>query len=73
MSWNLPPEDLLDAAYLPSLWAVQKTVLMALLAVILGPISLANILAAPANVRRHLANAPRKRKPAIRYPVHDLF
>ena len=73
MSWNLPPEGLLDAAYVPSLWAVQKTVLRVLLAVILGPISLATILAAPANVHRHLANAPRKRKPAIRYPVRDLF
>ena len=73
ISWKLPPEDLLDAAYVPSLWAVQKTVLRVLLAVILGPISLANILAAPANVHRHLANAPRKRKPAIRYPVRDLF
>jgi hypothetical protein len=73
ISWNLPPEDLLDAAYVPSLWAVQKTVLMVLLAIILGPISLANILAAPAIVHRHLANAPRKRKPAIRYPVNDLF
>ena len=72
-SWTLPPEDLLDAAYVPSLWAVQKTVLMVLLAVILGPVSLANILAAPASVHRHLANAPRKRKPAIQYPVQDLF
>ena len=34
-SWTLPPEDLLDAAHVPSLWAVQKTVLMVLLAVIL--------------------------------------
>ena len=72
-SWNLPPEDLLDAAYIPSLWAVQKTVLMVLLRIVLGPLSLANIIAAHGAVHRHLANAPRKRKPHIRYPVRDLF
>jgi len=33
ISWNLPLEDLLDAAYVPSLWAVQKTVLMVLLGI----------------------------------------
>jgi hypothetical protein len=52
---------------------VQKTVLMVLLGIILGPISLASIVAAPAMVHRHLANAPRKRQPHIRYPVRDLF
>src|SRR3954453_4137226 len=35
-SWTLPPEDLLDAAYVPSLWAVQKTVLMVLLGIVIG-------------------------------------
>ena len=73
ISWNLPPEDLLDAAYVPSLWAVQKTVLMVLLAIILGPLSLASIVAAKPIVHRHLANAPRKRKPHVRYPVRSLF
>src|SRR3954471_21760542 len=33
------PEDLLDAAYVPSLWAVQKTVLMVLLGIVIGPLS----------------------------------
>jgi hypothetical protein len=64
---------LLDAAYVPSLWAVQKTMLMVLLAIVLGPLSLASFAAAQAIVHRHLANAPRKRKPHIRYPVRDLF
>jgi len=64
---------LLDAAYIPSLWAVQKTVLMVLLRIILGPFSLASIIAPPETVHRLLANAPRKRKPHIRYPVRDLF
>jgi hypothetical protein len=64
---------LLDAAYIPSLWAVQKTVLMVLLGIVLGPLSLASIVAAHAVVHRRLANAPRKRKPHIRYPVRNLF
>ena len=73
ISWTLPPEDLLDAAYVPSLWAVQKTVLLILLSVVLGPLSLASIVAAKPLVHRHLANAPRERKPHVRYPVRDLF
>jgi hypothetical protein len=64
---------LLDAAYIPSLWAVQKTVLSLLLGVVLGPFSLAAIVAPNPMVHRHLANAPRKRKRNIRYPVRDLF
>jgi hypothetical protein len=64
---------LLDAAYVPSLWGVQKTVLMVLLGIVIGPLSLASIVAPHAMVHRHLANAPRKRKPHIRYPVRDLF
>jgi hypothetical protein len=72
-SWNLPPEDLLDAAYVPSLWSVQKTVLMVLLGIVIGPLSLASILAAHVAVHRHLANAPRKRQPHVGYPVRGLF
>ncbi len=64
---------MLDAAYIPSLWAVQKTVLLVLLAVILGPLSLTDITAADAKIHRHLANTPRKRKPHVRYPVRALF
>ena len=67
------PEDLLDAAYVPSLWAVQKTVLMVLIGIVIGPLAIADILAPGANLHRHLANAPRTRKPHIRYPVRDLF
>ena len=73
ISWNLPPEDLLSASYVPSLWAVQKTILMILLRVVLGPLSLASILEAHAAVHRRLANAPRKRRPHVRYPVHGQF
>lgn len=73
MSWNLPPEDLLDAAYTPSLWAVQKTVLMVLLGIVIGAIPINDILAATHAVHRRLANAPRRRKPHVTYPVRNLF
>jgi len=64
---------LLDAAYVPSLWAVQKTVLMVLLGIVIGPLSLASIVAPNAIVHRHLANAPQRRQPHIKYPVRNLF
>jgi hypothetical protein len=73
ISWTLPPEDLLDAAYIPSLWTVQKTVSMVLIGIVIGPLAVADILAPHAIVHRHLANAPRKRNPHIRYPVRGLF
>ena len=34
---------MLDAAYIPSLWAVQKTVLMVLLGIVIGPLSVASV------------------------------
>jgi hypothetical protein len=73
ISWNLPPEDLLDADYIPSLWAVRKMTLLVLLAVLTGPLSLVDFIAARPTVHRHLANAPRKRKPQVRYPIRGLF
>jgi hypothetical protein len=73
ISWNLSPEDLLNADYIPSLWGVQKIVLLVLVSSILGPLSLADLTAAGPLVHRNLANAPRKRKPHVRYPIPDLF
>jgi hypothetical protein len=64
---------LLDADYIPSLWTVQKMMMLVLLAVVLGPLSLVNLIAAGPAVHRHLANAPRKRKPHVRYPIRGLF
>jgi hypothetical protein len=64
---------LLDADYIPSLWAVQKMMLLVLLAGVIGPLSLVDFIAARPAVHRHLANAPRKRKPNVRYPVRGLF
>jgi hypothetical protein len=72
-SWNLPPEELLDAAYIPSLWAVWKMALLALLAAVLGPLSINDFILAGPPVHHALANAPRKRKPHISYPVRGLF
>jgi hypothetical protein len=57
ISWNLPPEELFFAAYIPSLRAVQKIALLVLLAIVLGPLSLADFIAAG----------------PIRYPVRGLF
>jgi len=73
ISWNLPPEDLLDADYVPSLWAVQKIALLVLLSIIVGPLSLDCMTQAGPMMHRNLANAPRKRKPHVRYPVRSLF
>lgn len=73
MSWNLPPEDVLDAAYTPSLWAVQKVALMVLLGIVIGAIPIKDILAATPAVHRNLANAPRRRKPHVTYPIRALF
>jgi len=68
-SWNLPPEDLLDAEYLPSLWRVYKTIAMVLLASVRGNLCLGLLARAGPAIHRRLANPPRKRKPHIRYPV----
>lgn len=64
---------MLSAAYIPSLWAVQKIVLLVLISNILGALSLDQFLNAAPAVHRRLANAPRRRKPHIRYPVRSLF
>jgi hypothetical protein len=73
ISWTLPPEDLLDADYVPSLWAVQKIALLVLLSIIVGPLSLDCMTEAGPMMHRNLANAPRKRKPHVKYPVRSLF
>jgi hypothetical protein len=72
MSWNLSPEDLLDAGYLPSLWAMQKTALRVLLNAVLGSFSIYDLAQADASTLKRLVNAPRKRKPQISYPRKTL-
>ena len=68
-----PPEELSDAAYIPSLWTVHKMALLILLSIVLGPFSLVDFIAAGPTVHRQLANAPRRRKPHVRYPARGLF
>jgi hypothetical protein len=46
---------------------------MVLLGIVLGPLTLASILTPQTMVHRHLANAPRRRQPHVKYPVRDLF
>ena len=64
---------MLDADYIPSLCSVQNIALLVLVSIILGPLSLPALIAAGPSVHRNLANAPRKRKPHVRYPVRALF
>jgi hypothetical protein len=40
ISWTLPPEELFDPAYIPSLWAVWKMALLTLIAAVRGPLSI---------------------------------
>jgi len=47
--------------------------LLALLAAVLGPFSIDDFILARPQVHRALANAPRKRKPHVRYPGQALF
>jgi len=46
---------------------------MVLLGIVIGPLSLASIVAPNAMVHQHLANAPRRRQPHVKYPVRNLF
>ena len=53
---------MIAADYAPSIWRVQKTVIMVLRIAILGRIALNAVLAAPTRFHRLLAEPPRKRK-----------
>jgi hypothetical protein len=63
---------MIAADYAPSIWRVQKTVIMVLRIAILGNIALNAVLAAPTRFHRLLAEPPRKRKLQIQYPVRTL-
>ena len=67
------PSDLIDAAYQPSLWRVQKTAVLLLVLAVLGPVPIRCMLNAEPALHRQLANTRRKRKPAVSYPVQALF
>lgn len=69
----LSPQDLIDAAYQPSLWRVQKTAVLLLVLAVLGPLPVERMLDAGPGLHWQLANTRRKRKPAVSYPVQALF
>ena len=72
MSWNLPPEDLLELKYAPSIWRVQKIVIWMLRMAILGKTDLADLEKAGVRFHRLLAEPPRKRKKQMQYPLRAL-
>jgi hypothetical protein len=72
ISWCLPPEDLIDAKYAPSLWRTQKFTLKILLGAILGPLTLQALLEASKRFHRLLAEPPRKRRLQVQYPLNRL-
>ncbi len=63
---------MIAADYAPSIWRVQKTVIMVLRIAILGRIALNTVLTAPKRFHRLLAEPPRKRKSQVRYPSNRL-
>ena len=63
---------MIAADYAPSIWRVQKTVIMVLRIAILGRIALNAVLAAPKRFHRLLAEPPRKRKSQVKYPLTAL-
>ena len=69
---DLPPLDLLDARYGPSIWRVQKIVIRLLRAALLGHIAIECLKIADARFHRLLAEPPRKRKNQVQYPLRAL-
>jgi len=55
------------------LWQINRMVLTALLAAVIGPITPSLVLSAAATMHRRLANTRRKRRPAVGYPLVSLF
>jgi hypothetical protein len=64
---------LLDAAYQPSLWRVQKTAILLLVLAVLGPVPIHRMRDAGPALHWQLASPRRQRKPAISYPVPTIF
>ena len=69
MSWNLSPQDLIDEAYIPSLWRTQQHALRCLLAAVFGSLLPAALLSASPAAYRRLAHTRRRRRPHICYPI----
>jgi hypothetical protein len=65
--------DLSELERMPSLWRINRMVLTALLAAVIGPITPGLLLSAAAAMHWRLANTRRKRRPAVEYPLASLF
>jgi hypothetical protein len=65
--------DLIELDRLPSLWRINRMVLTALLAAVIGPITPGLVSNAATAMHRRLANTRRKRRPAVVYPLARLF
>ena len=61
-SWTLPPLRLAARAGLHSLWRVQRLLLDAIVATVIGAPDLVRIVAHAPDLRRHLVDPPRRRK-----------
>jgi hypothetical protein len=72
MSWNLSPQALLDAGATSSPWRVAQSVLAALIAAIVPPITLDMLKRPSACLHKRLANPRRQRRPAVNYPNRTL-
>jgi hypothetical protein len=64
--------DLSELNRLPSLWRINRMVLTALLAAVIGPITPGLVLSAAAMMHRRLTNTRRKRRSAVVYPWAGL-
>ena len=72
ISWNLSPQELLDAGAATSLWRTVQVIFAALIEAIVPPITL-NMLKHPSpQLHKRLANPKRKRRQAVNYPTKDL-
>ena len=72
MSWNLSPQDLLDAGATSSLWRVTQVVLAALIVAIVPPITLETLRQPSIQLHQRLANPRRTRQQAVNYPRRSL-
>ncbi len=61
-SWTLPPLRLAARAGVHSLWRVQRLLLEAIVATVIGPLDLARIADTAPDLRRHLVDPRRQRK-----------
>ncbi len=71
-SWNLPPRDLVEAAYIPSQWRVHRISALLLMMAVLGTIPLCRLLNSGDDLHWQMAHSSRKRTPAVIYPVKVL-